>query len=248
MKYIVLGNNGFIGNHIYNVLKNNNLEVIGLSRNDFDITNESDYIKFDFSNSTIIDCIASIDNAEKNFEVNVTGLSSFIDYLKKSNFNFNYIYLSTTSTQIEEQVSTNSYIKSKLLGEEYIKKNVLNYKIIRLIFPFGKGENPDRLISRLTQRIKNNEMLYIDNVTLNLTPIDYLTNNILNLLSNKSTEINFTDGKVYKLKDIVDCLYEILHQKPNYIYNEDHKINLAINHYIEVNKINSKILKYGVLQ
>lgn len=83
---------------------------MGFSRNEFDITDSNDYKKYDFSNSTIIDCIASIDDNQNNFKVNVYSLSNFINYLNENTKSFKYIYFSTTSTQIDNQVLENSYV------------------------------------------------------------------------------------------------------------------------------------------
>lgn len=234
MTYIVLGSNGFIGSNIFNTLKKNNLEVLGLSKQDFNMQNRSDYAKFDFSNSIIIDCIASIDDKNAVFEVNVNGLKYFIDYLNLNHNNFKYIYFSTTSTQISEQVEQNDYVKSKFLAENYIKENVLDYKIIRLIFPFGKGENKNRLISRFINKIQNGEKLEIDNVSLNLTPISYLNDNFLDTVKNEFKDINFTDGKVYELKDVVDCIYKLLNIDKNYKFNEEKYVQLEIENTVEV--------------
>lgn len=233
MKYIVLGNHGFIGKNIFNVLKKSNYDVLGLSRDSFDITDSNDYKKYDFSNCIIIDCIASIDDIKNNFKVNVDSLSNFINYLNQYAKSFKYIYFSTTSTQIDNQVLENSYVKSKYLAEEFIRQHLTDYKIIRLIFPFGIGENPNRLISRLSKKIKNKEQLKISNVTLNLTPIEFLKDKFLSLINDNQFEINFTDGKVYQLIDIVRLLYIKLNKAENYII-DDKKINLEMFRKIKV--------------
>lgn len=230
MKYFILGSNGFIGSNILKTLKKLNLNVVGLDRKKFDITDENCYKNFEFSNSIIIDAIASIDsNSDEIFKVNVDGVKKFSSYLNLNCKDFKYIYISTTSTQIKDQVENNDYIKSKFLAETYIKDKLNNYQIIRLIFPFGKGEKPNRLISRLISRIKQNEQLIIDNVTLNLTPIEFFNKSIITLIKSSEREINFTDGKVYRLKDIVDYIYKELKNKTKYIYNKDNKVKLNIN-------------------
>lgn len=229
MKYFVLGSNGFIGSNISKTLKQLNLNVVELNKEKFDIANKNDYIKYDFSNSIIIDSIASIDsNKSELFRVNVDGLKMFIDYLNLNCKGFKYIYISTTSTQIKEQVGSSEYVKSKFLAEKYIQENLNDYKIIRLIFPFGKGEKPNRLISRLISKIKQNEQLLIGNVTLNLTPIDLFNESIIDLISSNDKEINFTDGKVYRLKEIVEYLYELLKLEPKFSFDENNIVKLEL--------------------
>lgn len=247
MRYIILGSKGFIGSNIFNILKINNFDVIGLSRSDFDITDETCYNKIDFSNTTIVDCIASIDDNTNNFDVNVKGLSSFINYLSKLKLKFNYIYFSTTSTQIKEQVKSSTYIESKLLAEKYIKENVPSYKIIRLIFPFGRGESSNRLFSKLIQKMKDNEKILISDVSLNLTPIKLLEKEFINLLNNEQKEINFTDGKVYKLLDIVHVLFSLLKINKNYeLNNEKVKLEIKSTSKIKYDDIDKSMFEYCI--
>jgi len=228
MKYVVLGKNSFVGKHLYQTLKETNKKVVSLDKNDFDITNYSTYNKYDFSNSIIIDCIASIDSDEQTiYKTNYLGLKQFITYLNSKKYNFKYIYFSTTSTQIEKEQKKTSYIASKLLAEEYISSNVYDYQIIRLTFPFGKGENKNRFISKLISKIKLNQKITINNVIMNLTPISFLQENFINLLESTKKEINFTDGKVYHIKDIVESLYKLLKIEPNYTYNNSEIHNLC---------------------
>lgn len=230
MKYFILGSNGFIGSNILKTLKKLNLNVVGLDRKKFDITDENCYKNFEFSNSIIIDAIASIDsNSDEIYQVNVDGVKKFVSYLKLSCKDFKYVYISTTSTQIKEQVENSDYVKSKFLAENHIKDKLSNHQIIRLIFPFGKGENKNRLLSRLINKIKNGETLHIDNVSLNLTHISYLTDNFLEIIKSNSTEMNFNDFKTYVLKDIIDLLYKLLDKEKNYIFNKNKIVKLNLN-------------------
>lgn len=237
MKYFVLGSKGFVGSNISNTLKKLDLNIEQLNREKFDITNQEDYKKYDFSHSIIIDCIASIDSkTDELFRINVYGLKNFINYLNLNCENFRYIYVSTTSTQIQCQIKNNNYVKSKFLAEEYLKQHLVEYKILRLIFPFGKDENSNRLISRLIDKIKRNEELIIDNIFLNLTPIELLNEKIIDLLKNNDKEINFTDEKVYSLKDIVDFIYKVLKIEAKYIFNKK-EIHLNLNNYSSLSDI-----------
>lgn len=229
MKYIVLGSKGFIGKNIFNVLMKHNLNVIGLSRDEFDITNINDFKKTDFSNAILIDAIAHIDgNSEKIHQTNVVALKNFIEYLNANCHNFKYVYLSTVSTKFPEFISESDYVLSKFYAEDYIKNHVAKYQIIRLIFPFGRGENSNRLISRLIGKVKNHEKLIINNINLNLTPIQYFNDNIVKIIHSDKTELNFTDGLVYNLRDIVDCIYTILNIEKNYVFNSQTSKDVVI--------------------
>lgn len=227
VKYYILGGNGFVGKNIYLSLISNKCDAEILKKDDFDLTNEENYSKFNFSNSSIIDCISKIDgDKDIVFQTNFYGLQKFINYLNTKCTNYKYIYFSTFSTQLSKEIELNPYIHSKMLAEEFIEKNIKDYKIIRLIFPFGKGENKNRLLSKLIHKIKNDEKIVINNTYLNLTPIALLRDNFLQLLSDKEKDINFSDGKVYSLKHIVDNLFRLLGKEPNYEYKDNTTINL----------------------
>lgn len=222
MKYYILGSNGFIGSNLYFAFEKNGLNVIALDRNNFDITKKDDYKRIDFSNSTIIDTIASIDDSEDEiFKVNVNGLKNFINYLKNNCKNYRYVYFSTASVSDKEMICNNHYVKSKHEAEKLIRKNILNYQIVRLVFPFGRGEKKTRLISRLIEQIRKGEQLAFSEVTLNLTPIEYITTNISMLLKSEQKEIILTDGSIYKLKEIVDFLYAAMQLPKNYTYDRE---------------------------
>lgn len=227
MKYYILGGDGFVAKNIYLTLMSNECDVELLKRDDFDLTNEENYSKFNFSNTTIIDCISKIDgDKDMIFQTNFYSLQKFINYLNVNCANYKYIYFSTFSTQLSQEMELNPYIHSKMLAEDFIEKNISHYKIIRLIFPFGKGENKNRLLSKLIHKIKNDEKIVINNTHLNLTPIALLRENFLHLLADKEKDVNFSDGKVYSLKHIVDNLFGLLKKKPNYVYKDNVVINL----------------------
>lgn len=229
MKYFVLGASGFIGNNLYNTLKNNKLDVIALNKEQFNITDENTYVKYNFSNSIIIDTIVNVDgNSEEIYNVNLEGIKRFISHLNENHTNFKYVYLSSTSTKIKQQIVTNTYINSKFQAEEFIINNLKDYIIIRLTFPFGKKENPNRLISRLIKQIRDDEKINIDNVTLNLTPVQDLNSNFLKLTKLNNQIINFSDGNVYELKKIIDKIYELMKKEENYTFNQEKRIKLEI--------------------
>jgi len=244
MKYVILGCKGFVGKKLYKHLLSQNLNVIGLDRNFIDFTKTFTYSNFNFNNYIIIDCISNTSTNKDCFKTNIEGLKNFLTYLNKHHFNFTYIYLSTYSTQLKQH-HNNNYVVSKLLAEEFIIKNIKNYKIIRLIFPFGVDENPNRLISRTIANINNNEHLILHNLFLNLTPIEYVVKNIFKLTKTNTREINLCDGKLYKLIDIVNYIYEILNKKPNYTLHPERKF-LCIDPNKEVSNIDN--LKKSIIK
>jgi len=214
--FYVLGANGFIGSYVAESLRKTESNLVtALKKNNFDITHSSDYLKFNFNEATIIDCITKIDGySEDVMETNYYSFKNFIDYLNNSGISYRYIYFSTMTSNDKKQVKSNPYVRSKHLAERYIIENVINYTIIRLAFPFGKGEGGNRLISRIINKILNNEDLILDDVTLNLTSIDFLIKYIPELIKSKKKIIKFTDGIPYRLSDVVDVICRAL-SKPN---------------------------------
>jgi nucleoside-diphosphate-sugar epimerase len=224
----LLGKNGFIGKHLSTFLISNN-DIDLYSKKEFDITDNSSYSILNINENTILfDCISKIDGTEEECrKVNELSFIHFISFLKKNNFKGLYLYFSTTSTISDQINKSNYYVNSKLKAENFLKLSGINYKIIRLTFPFGIGENSNRLISRLVHKLLKNEEIKVDNVLINLTPVHELTNNIYRIIESKETEINFTDNKVYKLIDIIIFLKEYLNSHSTIVYNENNFIDLT---------------------
>lgn len=241
MKYIILGRNGFLGKHLTVAFKNRDSNVTALDRNQFDITEPKTYNINQFRDSTIIDCIANIDNPDTTLDVNYTSLKLFIDSLNKNNINYKYIYFSTTSVDLPALRNGNPYIKSKFHAEDYIKKNIKSYLILRLSFPIGRGQDKNRLIPNLVSKIQNKEKLTIDRLKLNITPISFITKNIFEVIKKNNKTLNFTHKKQLSLEGIVKFIYKQLNVKENYtISNTSLDIsvreNFAINDEIDIDK------------
>ena len=226
-KCYVLGSNSFIGRSIIYKLSQA-YQVIPLSRELFDITNGQCYGNFDFSNSIIIDCIVVVDKESQIISTNVKGFEQYILFLKENAENIQYVYFSTTSTQIVSQRQNSTYVNSKYLAENILKAHVDNHKIVRLTFPFGTAENANRLFSRLIGQVHRNEHIEIKNITMNLTPVEYLCSSLIDLLNNNSSEINFTfEGKVFILIDIMKYIANKLNYA-NVVYLQEEEVHLEV--------------------
>lgn len=224
---IVLGAGGFVGRQIFEALKVRFPNTKGLLRGDFDIGNPETYATYNFKNTTVIDCIAQIDG---DFEAltrnNFDSLRRFADYIRGHATPARYIYLSTTAA--DGAPSENAYVRSKQLAEDYLLQALPASRILRLSFPFGKGEKSNRLISRLILRIKNGEKLKLDNVTLNLTPVAFLTDHIEEIIFSDRPVINFGDGNPSKLHDIVERLHVSIGKSPDYVLNSERIVDLEV--------------------
>jgi len=244
MKYYILGVNGFVGRNVYKALCGK-CNVVGLSRELFDITNHKDFVRYDFEKSIIIDCIVNIDGGEnQTLEINYKGIYNFITLLNNKKTEYKYIYFSTLTTLSKLHIEKSHYVKSKHMAEEYIKKNCNEYNIIRLSFPFGFGEKENRLISKLTKKVVLSEEIILKNILLHLTSIQYLKKKVYDLLNQQSREINFVGENPIKLVDIVKIIEKEINIKSKYrITNEHNLIDLTLG---ICGKYNNTNLRYDI--
>ncbi len=233
--FVVLGSSGFLGSNIKNVLDKNGLLCKSYMRAVFDMNDERTFKNVELINSsevTIIDCIARIDGNEFQLEkTNVTGFSKWINYLKQNFPKIKYTYLSSYSVLLSSIYTTNIYIRTKRTAEGILKNSGLNYKIIRLVFPFGKGESSNRLISRFIKKIHAGEKITIDSFSTNFTPITEFNSDCIELLKSNASEINYASSNLISLKELVEYMYFKLKNEPNYILSDKELIIEVKNNY-----------------
>ena len=153
MKILITGANGMLGKDLSKVLENLNHEVINTDVHNLDITNKSVAEKFILEENPeiVIHCAAytDVDNAEKHFEtafnINVVGTKNIATATAKINSIF--IYISTDYVFDGENKKPyekddipnpiNNYGRTKLLGEEVVKKLCKKYYIVRTSWLYG---------------------------------------------------------------------------------------------------------------
>jgi len=216
-KVFLLGASSFIGKNIIEELKEN-FQLNVLSRPDFDLLDKNSFSKYDFSNSTIIDCInVNNGNAAEIDKCNIDGFGDFITFLKNRHTNFKYFYFSTISVLSPQICAINKYVNSKKIAEDLLIASGITYHIVRLSFPIGKGENPTRLTTRLINSINKNEELTLTDIKLNITSVKCLADNISDLVSFKQNKITFfSNNKYVPLTDLVLAIETVLKRKANY--------------------------------
>lgn len=223
MKIFVLGAEGFVGRHVVVGVEKAFEQVFALSRKEFELGNVSQYPKFSFSGSIIIDCTSKIDgNPEDIYSNNYESFKTFIDYLVKQHTSFRYVYFSTLSTN-NNLTSANAYVKSKYLAEQYLINNVKDYQIVKLSFPFGKGESANRLLSRIINKIRNNEPLLISNIDLSLMPISCLREDIVKTLNSGFNTLQYYNTHIINLETVVKFIYQQLNIECNYVFQDNPK-------------------------
>lgn len=216
-KVFLLGSTGFVGKNISSELAKK-YNVIELARSQFDFLNSNTFLEIDFSNSIIVDCInVNNGNAGEIINCNVNGFQMFIDFITQNHVNVKYLYFSSISVLSEEIKKQNIYVNSKFIAEKYLMHSGLIYHIVRLSYPIGKGENPNRLISRFIKSIKEKQTLSLSNIKINITPIKCIANDINSLVRFDGNRVTFFSSNVYlSLTEIVDKIGDLLNVKPNY--------------------------------
>jgi nucleoside-diphosphate-sugar epimerase len=209
MRYCVLGATGFVGRHLADRLEGLGADVLRLSRPSFDLTRPEVFAAADLDGRVILDCAARIDGPEESVRaVVVDGLAEFLAHLRTRRPG-RYVYFSTASTLRPEITAQNAYVRAKQEAEDFVRQ-IPDARIIRLSFPFGIGENPERLVSRLIRKALAGERLALGNVALPLTPIDFLAQRLPALLEAPGRESNFTDGRLYHLRDVARAIFAAL--------------------------------------
>lgn len=158
MRILVTGVGGQLGTDVVAELKKRGHEVIGVSQEELDITEEAKVEAFvmNIRPEAIIHCAAytAVDAAEDNYElayqVNCLGTR----YLARAckNLNGKFIYISTDYVfsgegdqpwKVDDVTNPqNNYGKTKLLGEEEVKKYTDQYYIVRTSWVIGAvGKN-----------------------------------------------------------------------------------------------------------
>lgn len=171
MKVLVTGANGQLGYDVVKALQKQNIECYGATRKDFDITDfrSTDTFIINYMPDAVIHCAAytAVDKAEDEqglcHLVNTSATENIAEICKK--INAKLLYISTDYVfngtkdgfyEVDDETSpVNIYGKSKLLGEEAVKKILKKYFIVRISWVFGKhGNNFVKTMMRLGKELK----------------------------------------------------------------------------------------------
>jgi nucleoside-diphosphate-sugar epimerase len=203
----ILGAGGFVGRHIAANFPVDRADLCACGRSAFELGNPADYSRYSFANSTIVDCMSQIDGTrEEVYRNNSTKFVAFIDHLNRCREPFRYVYFSTLSTNDERLAERNAYVGSKRAAEEYLMGNVMDYRIVKLSFPFGEGESPNRLVSRLIAQVINREPLELADMMLSLTPIGALQQDLASLLDARAGVVQYYNRHTVHLEDVVRAI------------------------------------------
>ncbi|HCT64583.1 MAG TPA: dTDP-4-dehydrorhamnose reductase [Lachnospiraceae bacterium] len=157
MKILVTGVTGQLGYDVVNTLNIRNIQNIGVSSKDFNVSDFESTKNFieKYMPDGVIHCAAytSVDKAEDEPEIcekiNVEGTKNIATVCRT--LNIKMVYISTdyifpgTGTKAydinDETVPLSVYGKTKLEGENLVKELVKKYFIVRISWVFGKNGN-----------------------------------------------------------------------------------------------------------
>ncbi|MDP5274719.1 dTDP-4-dehydrorhamnose reductase [Chengkuizengella sp. 2205SS18-9] len=158
MKVLVTGANGQLGYDVVQKFSSIGIECIGVSRHDFDITDEQQTLEYitSIKPDVIVHCAAytSVDEAEEDrktcYAVNVEGTRNLAIASKKNDAKMVYIssdYVFNgegTEPHSEDKptYAVNYYGYTKEKGEEVVKERLDKYFIVRTSWLYGRnGKN-----------------------------------------------------------------------------------------------------------
>ncbi|MDD3569495.1 MAG: dTDP-4-dehydrorhamnose reductase [Lachnospiraceae bacterium] len=157
MRILVTGVNGQLGYDVVKVLKSRNIECTGVGRREFDITKENDVMEYisSYKPKAVIHCAAytAVDKAEDEpglcHMVNVYGTENIAKACeavdaKMIYISTDYVFSGTGNKAYDVNDETGPlgvYGKTKLEGENTVKKILDKYFIVRISWVFGKNGN-----------------------------------------------------------------------------------------------------------
>ena len=232
MKIICIdGFNSYLAKKFYNKYK----EKYKIFRFKSDINNISELKNFiDKKKITIYIRFAGL--SRSNCEINPKGcystnyianqkLVKFIK-LKKIKLIFmssSHIY-SHSNKKINEKFNTcpnNNYGRFKLKSENYIKKHLDDYLIMRIFNIYGKDQPKGYFFSDMKEKIKNNKEIIINNSYRDFIHVNEVSRFINFVLHKKLNGVfNVGSGRSYKLSNIIKIMSEKMKIKPNLLINK----------------------------
>jgi dTDP-4-dehydrorhamnose reductase len=184
MKCIIFGNKGQLGRAICDMLKRQEIELLGYDLPDYDICDFMLISKIINKQGpdVVINCAAfnEVDNAENNYaiayKINTAGAENLAIICKREDiklvhFSSDYVfdgnrYSPGLYTEDDKPNPINNYGKTKLQGEEVIFKHLSNALILRTSWLYGDGTN--NFLYKLEQWSKGNRILKIVNDELSI--------------------------------------------------------------------------------
>ena len=173
--FLISGSNGQLASEFKNILTEKGIKFVSLSKDELDITdcNKAEGTIQKIKPDVLINCAAYnfVDKAEEDsrsaFSVNGSGVENLALICKKQNifmvhYSTDYVFDGKKLDFYGEDdipQPLNVYGKSKLHGEEAIKKHLVNFLILRVSWVIGSGKQ--NFLYKLVQWAQQNRVLKI---------------------------------------------------------------------------------------
>jgi len=246
-KVFISGISSEIMSKLICLIDKENYEIIGISRKkDFsiesgkiiygDINNIESFSNYLSDCSLIIHAAALTHSYNKNeyFETNFEATKKIVDIIKNKN-NEKFVYISSNTAG----ASNGAYGYSKYLAEEYIRKHLNNWLIIRPSEVFGINKNKEGIEKLISDLIHKNYSFCPLGVPYNFHPIHIsdlvaiLFNTIFNESETKKV-LTVNGNRPYSFTEIIK-LTEKLKQKKIWIVPIPKPIMFIIKYFFRLN-------------
>lgn len=156
MKILVIGKRGMLGSAIYDEFSSRDVEVIGTTSEDLDVTDERLVMEYlmKVKPDVVINCTGytNVEQAEEDYADAEKLNADAVMYLAKTcksidaslvHFSTDYVFSGVDDGYSEEAVLSpiNNYGRSKALGERLLIDNMEKFYLIRLSWLFGPNGN-----------------------------------------------------------------------------------------------------------
>lgn len=175
MRLLIFGKDGQVGRCLLDQLKIQEIDHIGLGRDEVDITNQTkvNIIVNKYKPTVVINAAAYtlVKEAEKNtddaYKINKNAVRNIAIACKKNNSSLihistDYVFDGMSENPYKTDALTNplnAYGKSKLAGELELKKHNINYIILRTSWVFSEYGN--NFVKTILNLVKSNNSLSI---------------------------------------------------------------------------------------
>ncbi len=182
------------------------------------------------------------------YSTNYIANKKLVDFLKKKKIKLIFIssshVYSYSNKKIDENCLTkpnNIYGKLKLKSENYIKKNLQNFSILRVFNIYGKNQPNGYFIPDIKQKIKNNISIKINNSYRDFINVKEVVR-FINFSIKKDLKgvYNIGSGKSYNLKDVIRMISNKMKIKSNLLITKKTDKLLCNNSLIKKNGFNIK--------
>ena len=251
MNILLTGANGFIGQHLFKMLKSYNYNVIGISKTGnncikCDITKYKKLEKvISQNNIDMIIHLAAFISSDKKYKikiynVNVKGTENLLKAGKKAKIK-GFIYISSMSiygkqihtpvTEEHNKQPSDYYGKSKLEGEEICQKYKGKFNIIILRFAgvFGHGKNQGAVYNFVVNALKSKD-LYVHNDGSQTHDFVYINDAVRSVIlalrkikKIKFDIFNIGSGMGISVKELANLIIKICNSNSRLLFDKNNK-------------------------